>query len=185
MIDSARWTACEIEGCKAVYIQSDEVTFLLTDYENVNTQGWFAYNVNKLVSITASLMSVNLSRLLGYNVCFDARAFNVPREDVANAFLWRMKDWRRNSIQMLAQSMFSHKDLHKKSIGELQLMTSEAGMNWFDLEDRLKYGTWLIKDKPIYFGGFDIRSDIYPHYNDVAKILNPFMNISLDKVDGL
>ena len=45
---------------------------------------------------------------------FDSRAFTIPKEDVVNAFLWRAKDWERNSLQMYCRSFFSHKQLHKK-----------------------------------------------------------------------
>ena len=32
----------EMQGCKMAYIQSDEASFVLTDYDQLDTQGWFA-----------------------------------------------------------------------------------------------------------------------------------------------
>ena len=42
---------------------------------------------------------------------FDARCFNIPKEEVANYFYWRQLDATRNSIQMVGQANFSHKEL--------------------------------------------------------------------------
>lgn len=39
---------------------------------------------------------------------FDARCFNVPREEVTNLIYWRQLDASRNSIQMVGQAYFSH-----------------------------------------------------------------------------
>lgn len=47
---------CEnVSGCKFAYTQSDEITLVLTDYENINTEPWFGNNLQKIVSITASM----------------------------------------------------------------------------------------------------------------------------------
>lgn len=171
MVDSALYVAKEMEGCKAVYIQSDEATFLLTDYDNINTQGWFGYNINKLVSISSGLMSVKLSKLLWPTVVFDSRTFNVPKDDVVNSFLWRAKDWYRNSVQMYAQSMFSHKELDKKSTKDLLEMTYQKGFNWNDLDNRVKNGTFLTKESD----GFVSHSSILPYYDAIEKLLNQYL----------
>ena len=42
---------------------------------------------------------------------FDARVFNIPKEEVTNYFYWRQLDASRNSIQMVGQANFSHKEL--------------------------------------------------------------------------
>ena len=49
----------EMQGFKGAYIQSDEVTFMLTDFDGHETQGWFGYELNKIVSISASLMTAH------------------------------------------------------------------------------------------------------------------------------
>jgi tRNA(His) guanylyltransferase len=154
------------------------VTFLLTDYDNTETQGWFGYNINKLVSISAAIMSVRLSKLLNYDVVFDSRAFNVPANDVVNCFLWRAQDWTRNSVQMFAQSMFSHKELHKKSVKDLLVMTYQRGFNWNTLEDRTKNGTFITRE----CREFVRHSEVLPFYSEIANLLNQYINISLDKV---
>ena len=100
MVGAALETVSEMNGFKVAYTQSDEVSILLTDYDEIETQGWFDYKLSKVVSISAALMTKNFNWLRGANVVFDARAFSLPREEVVNYFLWRAKDWARNSIQM-------------------------------------------------------------------------------------
>ena len=50
---------------------------------------------------------------------FDARVFNIPREEVTNYFYWRQLDASRNSIQMVGQANFSHKELQNKSCNDI------------------------------------------------------------------
>lgn len=47
-----------IEGCKLAYTQSDEISLLLTDYDELETQPWFDKNLQKIVSISASMATL-------------------------------------------------------------------------------------------------------------------------------
>lgn len=78
---------------------------------------------------------------------FDARVFNIPKEEVTNLIYWRQLDATRNSIQMVGQANFSHKELHGKSCNEIQDMLHEQkGINWNDFPIHQKRGTCVIKD---------------------------------------
>lgn len=150
MVHSAKTTCKEIQGAKCAYIQSDEVSILLTDFDRLNSSAWFDYNLQKLVSISASLMSVRFSNWLlemfkiGPAV-FDCRAFNIPKEEVCNYFIWRQKDWMRNSIHMLARSVFSHKELQNKKVLDMLKILQEIGMDWHELEAIYRNGTFLYR----------------------------------------
>lgn len=77
---------------------------------------------------------------------FDARAFNVPREEVTNFVYWRQLDATRNSIQMVGQANFSHKELQNKSCNMIQdMLFTQRGINWNDLPTHLKRGSCCIK----------------------------------------
>jgi len=180
MIDAVQILSEEIQGFKLAYVQSDEASFLLTDYDEIDTQGWFDYNLAKMISISAATMSsafdsmVHLQRhtltIYEWGI-FDSRAFNIPKEEVANYFLWRAKDWQRNSLSMYARSFFSHKELMNKSRADVHEMLHSIGKNWCtDLDDRLKNGSWLIKDQ-----GW--RFDILPSYPEVSKVIDPLVEI--------
>lgn len=77
---------------------------------------------------------------------FDARCFNVPKEDVTNCILWRQQDAERNSVQMLGQHHFSHNELQNKSCNMIQdMLFTEKGVNWNDFPASMKRGTAVIK----------------------------------------
>ena len=69
-----------IQGAKLAYVQSDEISILLTDFDKLTTDAWFDYNLQKIVSVSAGLASSYFSRQWGYECTFDSRAFNIPKE---------------------------------------------------------------------------------------------------------
>lgn len=77
---------------------------------------------------------------------FDARVFNVPKEEVMNCLCWRQQDAIRNSIQAVGQANFSHKQLMNKSCNQIQdMLFVERGINWNDYPVPCKRGTCCIK----------------------------------------
>ena len=79
---------------------------------------------------------------------FDCRAFNIPKEDVTNNFYWRQLDASRNSIQMVGQANFSHKELQNKSCNEIQdMLMTQKGINWNDLPTCQKRGSCCVRNK--------------------------------------
>ena len=57
-----------IQGCKLAYTQSDEISLLLTDYDAIETDAWFGYNIQKIASISASMATLYFNRTWE-NVC--------------------------------------------------------------------------------------------------------------------
>lgn len=185
MQETMKYLCENIQGCKIGYCQSDEISLLITDYENINTAAWFDYQVQKMCSIAASMATLAFNRVFskvfykwgnenlpdwdvgGTNkpvdeklikLCniyesasekgamFDARCFSIPKEEVCNYFLWRQNDCVRNSIQMVAQANFSHKQLQNKSCDELQeMLWQEKNINWNDFETVKKRGSCCTK----------------------------------------
>jgi tRNA(His) 5'-end guanylyltransferase len=146
MVNSAIKTVREIQGAKCVYVQSDEVSILLTDFDTLQTDAWFDHNVQKMVSVSASYMSVHFSRTIGMPAVFDARVFNLPKEEVANYFVWRQKDWVRNSVSLLTGIHYSHKEMQNKSNADKHEMLHQKGVNWADMEDEWKNGVFISKE---------------------------------------
>jgi tRNA(His) guanylyltransferase len=151
MVNAAIDTAREMQGFKLAYAQSDEATFMLDDdIDHPETQPWFGNELNKLVSISASAFTAYFAREAAWKLparmppaTFDARAFNVPEADAPNVFVWRQKDWYRNSVQMCAQWHYSHKQLQGRKLPELHEMLHDRGLNWADLDPVLKNGTFI------------------------------------------
>lgn len=81
---------------------------------------------------------------------FDARCFNIPKEEVTNLCYWRQLDASRNSIQMVGQANFSHKELQNKSCNDIQdMLMSQKGINWNDLPTYQKRGSCCVRNKII------------------------------------
>lgn len=108
----------QVDGVRLAYVQSDEISLLLTDRTGDALHGFmFGGQVQKLVSITAALASATLNarrhgRVTDKVALFDARAFSLPDMDAAQRYFdWRQHDARLNSLSMLASAHFSHKKL--------------------------------------------------------------------------
>lgn len=131
------------------YTQSDEISLVLTDFDTVRTEAWFDGNLQKIVSVSASLLTAKFNELRpGRLAFFDSRAFTVPDPaEVRNYLVWRQQDATRNSVSMAAQAHFGHERLHGKSSGEMQdMLWTRHGVNWNDYNPRFKRGTVVHPD---------------------------------------
>lgn len=79
---------------------------------------------------------------------FDARVFNIPKEEVTNLIYWRQLDATRNSIQMVGQVNFSHTELENKTCNMIQdMLMTQKGINWNDYPTHLKRGSCCVKER--------------------------------------
>lgn len=146
----------ESQGCVLAYMQSDEVSLLLHPFRALTSQAWFDGNIQKIASVSAACAASVMTSLSERFVMFDARAFVLPEREVCNYFLWRQQDATRNSIQMLARSMFSHTQCNGKNCDELQEMCFQAGRNWNDLPPHLRRGRCAARTET----GWEIDNEI-------------------------
>ena len=65
--------------------------------------------------------------------------------EVKNYLTWRSQDAYRNSVAMVAQSLYSHKELHKVSVSKQQELIFQKGINWNDYPSRLKRGGTFVR----------------------------------------
>lgn len=175
MQETTKYLCENIQGCVLGYTQSDEITLVLVDYKKLNSAAWFDYEVQKMCSIAASMATMafnmffqskysrafisanteeekkKLYKTYGtkcFSAMFDARCFNIPKEEVTNCIYWRQLDASRNSIQMVGQANFSHKELQNKSCNGIQdMLMTQRGVNWNDLPTYLKRGSCVIKKR--------------------------------------
>lgn len=152
-----------IQNCVFGYTQSDEISLVLCDYKNPETEAWFKNRLQKMVSVAAAMATVYFNkRLLFYGnespngagiakawddaPFFDARAFNISIEDVNNYFILRQKDAINNSILSLGQSFFSQKELNKLSKEKVkEKILNEKGFDWNSLSIKFQRGSSAIK----------------------------------------
>jgi tRNA(His) 5'-end guanylyltransferase len=174
MQETTKYLCENIQGCVFGYTQSDEISLVLIDYQTLTTDAWFDYEVQKICSVAASMATMAFNKFFEKNVdrynckqdrqaqsniyfaaiekgaMFDARCFNIPKEEVTNCILWRQLDAARNSVQMVGQANFSQKELDKKTCSMIQDMLHEQkGINWNDYPTYLKRGTAVIRNTMI------------------------------------
>lgn len=161
MNETAKYLCANIQGCKLGFVQSDEISLVLTDFDNLQTDAYFNGNIQKITSISASITTAKFNELRNQRfvsqnggfmkppklAMFDSRVFTIPSKmEVINYLIWRQQDATRNSILTLAQSLFSHKEIQGKNMSVLQdKMFTEKGVNWNDLETDKKRGRLIIK----------------------------------------
>lgn len=145
----------KIQGVVYGQRHSDEISLLLLDLQHPNSEACFDYNVQKISSVIAGMCSVEFCRqLLLRNKLsldkefpsFDGRAFNLPEFEVVNYFWDRSLDCVRNSVQNLARTKFSHKQLHAKNNSDMQeMLYSGYNINWANLPQEQKSGVYCYK----------------------------------------
>lgn len=166
---TAAYLCKNIQGAKFAYVQSDEISVLITDFDELGTHAWFDNNVQKMTSVAASMATARFNQLrlireaknggdlVGSQISqfplamFDARVFQIPFEaEVENYFIWRQQDATRNSISSVAQSLYSHKDLNGVKTDGMQEMIFQKGINWNDYTPREKRGSVIRKVEKKY-----------------------------------
>lgn len=159
MDETAKYVCENVQGCKAAFVQSDEISFMLKDEGEATP--FFGNRMCKILSIVASLATGKFNQLMslylmenypgktGQDVVssmkpaqFDCKCWNVPSENDAFAwFLYRQLDCAKNSKQQTAQTYLSHRELLGLNADEqIEKLKNEKGINWEDYRNGLKYG---------------------------------------------
>lgn len=165
MDETTKYLCENVACCKVGYVQSDEITLILTEGQEPGSEPWFGNNLQKICSITASMATAKFNQLRMKRhyaepavyvdsiddawdevekvklAHFDSRVFVLPTAtEVKNCLTWRSNDATRNSIQMVGQSLYSHKELHGVSCDKLQELIFQKGINWNGYSYREKRG---------------------------------------------
>src|SRR5271157_907164 len=142
----------QIQNAQIAYTQSDEISILLRDWDKHETEQWFDGNIQKIISVSASVATATFNHFFAEDVrkpesyedyaLFDSRVFNIPKDEVTNYFIWRQQDASRNSVQMLGRHYFSHKQLHQKNNSMIQdMLMKEHNINWNNIPTWMKRGS--------------------------------------------
>jgi tRNA(His) 5'-end guanylyltransferase len=185
------------QTCVFGYTQSDEISLLLRDWDNFETQQWFGGNVQKMTSVSASIATAAFNLMYGKDIeqpdcfsdcaLFDARVYNLPKEEVTNYFIWRQQDASRNSVQMLGHYHFSQKEMHGKNNSQVQdMLMLEKGVNWNDLPTWMKRGS-CVRQAPGWSGamsspGYFVDNEI-PIFTQDRYYVNQRLNTPEEQVN--
>ena len=165
-LDTSAWFDYEVQ--KICSIAASMTTMAFNKLFRKNVESWWT---TPFVGITKECQNrESLYRIYQIAVekgaMFDARCFNIPKEEVTNLIYWRQLDATRNSIQMVGQANFSHKELQNKTCNMIQDMLHEQkGINWNDYPTVCKRGTACIKE----YDYTDMNVMYYPYLKPKGK----------------
>ena len=153
-LDSCAWFDYNIQ--KMASIAASMATMAFNKFFKVAVDEYFTSN--KLVTVlTKADLDYNneltryysvLDKAINKGAMFDARCFNIPKDEVCNCVLWRQNDATRNSIEMVGHANFSQKQLHQKSCNEIQdMLMVQCSINWNDFPVNLKRGSCCIREQ--------------------------------------
>lgn len=168
MNQTAQYVCENVQGCKFAYVQSDEISFIISDFDTPTTDSFFGYRLSKMQSIIASLATAKFNQLMFIHnmenhfyinpvetimnttlTQFDCKCWNVPNENDAFAWLlFRQIDCVKNSKQQTAQTYLPKKSLFNKSSNEqIEMLKNEKNIDWNDFKNYEKYGRFVYKKK--------------------------------------
>ena len=152
-LNSSAWFDYEVQ--KMCSIAASMATMAFNKYFNEEVSSWKAktfptdylgYNTG-MVSMADIQLLETYTNAMNKGAMFDARCFNIPKEEVTNLIYWRQVDAARNSVQMAARAYFSHSECDNKNQFQLQeMLFQEHGINWNDFPTHMKRGSCCIKE---------------------------------------
>lgn len=157
LVDYQKLTSCawfDYEIQKVCSIASSMATMAFNKFFTEEVYKWEFDNVlfpgefgSDVPSLEDEMIAEVYKRAAEKGAMFDARCFNIPKEEVTNLVYWRQLDATRNSIQMVGQAHFSHNELQEKTCSMIQDMLHEKyDINWNNYPTRWKRGVSWTKD---------------------------------------
>ena len=154
-LDTCAWFDYNIQKCASIAASMTTMVFNKFFIENTekfgseNIESWYDGGTNEELpdeELAALKIAETYYKAYTKGAMFDARIFNIPKEEVCNNILWRQQDATRNSIQMVGHANFSDKQMHGKNTSQIQdMLMLEKGINWNDFPTRYKRGSCCIR----------------------------------------
>lgn len=175
---TAEYLCKNISGCKMAYIQSDEISLILTDFDTSTRDSFFSLRLCKLQSIIASMATGKFNQLMLEHflkensndnkelsistlldmlnkqklIEFDCKGWTVPTyNDMVAWLLFRQNDCIKNSKEQAAQAYFTHKELYHLTTDEqVRKLKDSYGIEWEAFTDGEKYGRFIYRENAIF-----------------------------------
>jgi tRNA(His) guanylyltransferase len=183
LVEATRLLCRDVQGCRLAYVQSDEVSLILTDYDTTTTEPWFGGVVQKIASVSAALLSSSFNHLRWVNErsgdqvgTFDARVFTIPQyTEVVNYLIWRQSDASRNSVSSLARHVLGHARTVNLTTDQLKALLLTENVDWHDTDARFRCGTMVYPELQVG----DVKW-IDPRTNEEQTATNVVRRVWLD-----
>lgn len=145
-LTSSAWFDYEVQ--KICSIAASMATMVFNKFFKKNVENYYKSFTDYIPSPLDLNVGSAYETAIEKGAMFDARCFNIPKEEVTNLVYWRQLDASRNSIQMVGQANFSHKELQNKSCNDIQdMLMIQKGINWNDLPTYQKRGSCCVRNK--------------------------------------
>lgn len=160
---------CEqLTNVEFAYVQSDEINLLLIDYKKITAGQWQSGNVQKMVSLSASIATIEFNRVYTHAILnhseldaesidqyssrinkmtFDACAFNIPESEITNYFIHRQTECSKNSVQAAGSFYFAAEKLQNLNNITIQEKLKGIGINWNNYPIFFKRGICTKKEE--------------------------------------
>ena len=146
--ESSAWFDYEIQKICSISASMATMAFNKFFAKNVNSYEFSDETWSEELKTFDTSRADVYKKALEKGAMFDARVFNIPKEEVTNCVYWRQLDASRNSIQMVGQANFSHKELHCKTCNDIQdMLMLQKNINWNDFPTHQKRGTCVVRNK--------------------------------------
>lgn len=143
-INTAAWFNYEVQ--KLCSISASMATLYFNKFFKQSVEEFDINSIIQEKEVDNYKLSNSYKRALNTGAMFDSRCFNIPKEEVCNLIYWRQLDATRNSIQMVGQANFSHKELQGLTCNKIQdKLLTEKDINWNNYPTYLKRGTSCLK----------------------------------------
>ena len=160
------------------YTQSDEITLLWGPITNESSELMFGGGLNKFISLLAASCSVKFNKELNCkkDEVFDCRVWQVNSLDLVVSNLhWRILDASRNSLNMVASSLFSHKELQGKSSSQREQMIRDKNFDWDSLLSSYKVGLFIYKELEERSHTSEELANIPEEHRPTGPVLRPII----------
>ena len=150
-LETCAWFDYEVQKLCSISASMATMIFNKVFNETIENEWfdeWCYENYNNISCSEINEYWNNLKKSANKGAMFDARCFNIPKEEVTNLIYWRQLDATRNSIQMVGRSVYSHKELYGLSCNEIQnKLLTEKDINWNDYPTVCKRGSACLKNE--------------------------------------
>lgn len=135
------------------YTQSDEISLAWMPHV-APAQFMFDGKIQKLTSVLAGFCSsafvLKFMDNFGYMPTkvphFDCRIMDMSAQEASDMFKWRRLDARKNAVQMVAQSYFSHKKLQGANQETSIRMLKDEGVIFDEFPEYFRLGTTMTRE---------------------------------------
>jgi tRNA(His) guanylyltransferase len=132
------------------YLHSDKLSILLRDYDDHDTGLWFDGDVQDIISLATSMATAFFNNQFEPRqhppALFQMRAFNLPREEVHNYFVWRQSNSLTGALHGLGRHHLGEQNMQKYSNAAIVTELQKRDVDLKNLDSRYVNGIVCLRN---------------------------------------